>query len=156
MCGGKKDYAFVNANFRVKKRWRDLTQTYDGYLIASGRMRQFLIANGCNDNDFINLPSEKGFWWLKPGALIKVHGRETSRCVECGHALDLVGPWIEETDTPECWKNVIVASESEFGSVPLKSRYVMVQRGLKELLAAQKFKGVSFWRITTCAPKGDV
>lgn len=93
VCGGKIDAGYVNPQYRVKKRRRDLTATYDGYLLASARLCEVLKERGAGAADFVALPADPGYFWLRPTAVLGYSAEEClRRCDSCGQFADAVVP----------------------------------------------------------------
>ncbi|GLS94411.1 hypothetical protein GCM10007918_17030 [Piscinibacter gummiphilus] len=90
-CGGKIDAGYVNPHYRVKKRRRDLTATYDGYLLASVRLCEVLKESGADAADFVALPADPGYFWLRPTAVLSYSVR--SACGAAIHVGSSRMPW---------------------------------------------------------------
>lgn len=58
-CGRKTDPDFINPQFRVRCRKRDLTMRYDGYVLVSARFREFCESNNWHQYvHFCDLPAD--------------------------------------------------------------------------------------------------
>jgi hypothetical protein len=95
-CGRKTSPDYLNGEFRVHKRGRDLTATYDGYLLASKMLRDHCVARKYPGVDFLPLPADENFFWLRPHRIVRFDAaRRGSRhgkfCDRCGGYFDVVG-----------------------------------------------------------------
>jgi hypothetical protein len=136
-CGGKINLQYVNPQYRVKKRRRDITATYDGYILVSSRLREILKENGVDSDDFMPLPSDTSYFWLRPKAALSYSAEECQRrCESCDQFADSVVPvplFVAQLAQP--LSSGVYRSSVEFGSVPLKSFCVVV--GVNTGLALQ-------------------
>ena len=144
VCGGKIDAGYVNPQYRVKKRRRDLTATYDGYLLASARLCEVLKERGADAADFVALPADPGYFWLRPTAVLGYSAEEClRRCDSCGQFADAVVPvplFLAQLAQP--LSPGVYRSSMEFGSVPLKSFGVVVGESTGAALESAALKGV--------------
>lgn len=136
-CGGKVDSDYINPGYRVKKRRRDITATYDGYLLVSARLRKVLQEGGATRQDFVALPADPDYFWLRPQIALEYSAAERAkRCPSCGRFADEVVPiplFLGELVEPIAAG--VYRSRLEFGSVPLKAFQVVV--GVQTALAIQ-------------------
>jgi len=143
-CGGNIKSEYVNPQYRVKKRRRDITATYDGYLLASVRLCEVLKENGAESADFVALPSDTSYFWLRPKAVLNYSAAECQRrCESCGQFADAVVPvplFLRQLTQPI--SSGIYRSSMEFGSVPLKSFCVVVGKSTGAALQSASLKGV--------------
>lgn len=147
-CGGRIEPEFLDRTFRVKKRRRDVTVTYDGYLLVSSRFREFCFSLGWSAPLFRALPADSAYWWLSPIVSVSCVGRRLRECPSCGNFADVVGP---ELGIPEIgmeyWKHGAVSSDLQYGSVPLQGRIVIVREDWRAALMTQRFIGLDFSRL---------
>lgn len=134
-CGVKVDALYIGPEYRVKKRRRDITATYDGYILVSERLRRVLQEGGATKEDFIALPADPDFYWLRPQKALEYSAAERAkRCPACGQFFDEVVPiplFLGKLVEPIAAG--VYRSSLEFGSVPLKAFQVVV--GLRTALA---------------------
>lgn len=136
-CGGKVDSDYINPGYRVKKRRRDITATYDGYLLVSVRLRKLLQDSGAAEEDFVALPADPDYFWLRPQMALEYAAAERARrCPSCERFADEVVPIplflgkLAEPITDGVYRSCL-----EFGSAPLKTFQVVV--GVRTALAIQ-------------------
>jgi hypothetical protein len=143
-CGGKINPEYVNPQYRVKKRRRDITATYDGYLLVSAHLRGILKENGANSTDFVALPSDTGYFWLRPRSVLHYSAAERERaCDSCGQFADVVVPVpLFLTQLAQPVSSGVYRSSMEFGSVPLKSCRIVVGKSTGIALQSASLKGV--------------
>jgi hypothetical protein len=154
-CGRKTDPDYVSPSFRVKHRRRDLVATYDGYTLASKRLRDFCIGRRCAGVSFERLPNDDGFFWLRPTRVIAfdAQARQTrfeKRCPGCGAFYDVVGA------TPARLRGVsepllegFYRTDIEFGSGPEQHPLVLVGTRTAEALRTEKLSGLELQAVTT-------
>ncbi len=143
-CGGKVNHEYVDPGYRVKKRRRDITTTYDGYTLVSSRLCRVLTENGASSHDFVRLPADQDFFWLRPQSVLRYSAMQRSRpCAVCGNFADEVVPVPEFASTlSEQIASGVFRSSIEFGSTPLKSFKVVVGANAGTALSAASFVGV--------------
>ncbi len=143
-CGAKADKAYVDPLFRVKKRRRDLTVTYDGGVLVSQRMRSLLLTCGATEDDFRVLPADLDFFWLYPRQVLDYEaGRRNDPCAICGEYFDEVGPIPSFLNTLTAPLTAgVYRSSLEFGSVPLKSWALVVGVETARAMADAGLKGL--------------
>lgn len=136
-CGGKVDPDYIHPGYRVKKRRRDITATYDGYLLVSAHLRKVLQDHGATREDFVALPADPDYFWLRPQIALNYAAAERARhCASCGQFADEVVPipvFLGKLAEPIAAG--VYRSCLEFGSTPLKAFQVVV--GVRTALAIQ-------------------
>ncbi|MEZ6121496.1 MAG: hypothetical protein R3C28_33745 [Pirellulaceae bacterium] len=96
-CGRKTDPAYINPHFRVRRRKRDLTATYDGYVLVSARFRRFCESNNWHhDVQFAKLPADDDYFAFKPSRTLEFDAerrktRFEDHCPECGEYFNVIG-----------------------------------------------------------------
>jgi hypothetical protein len=144
VCGAKVNFDYVDTRYRVKKRRRDITATYDGYLLVSGRLRKMLEETGATREDFVALPADPDYFWLRPHAVLDYSAAERKRCcASCGQFADEVVPipqFVERLAEPIA--SGVYRSSVDFGSVPLKAFEVLVGVRAASALQAAALVGV--------------
>jgi len=71
-CGSKTDPNYVNPFFKLSKKRLDLSSTYDGYTIISEKFRDFLVSKKLIGIDFVSLPSQPKYYWLRVNRAIDI------------------------------------------------------------------------------------
>jgi hypothetical protein len=134
-CGGKVDPDYIHPEYRVRKRRRDITATYDGYLLVSARLRRQLQYGGAVEEDFVALPADPDYFWLRPRMTLEYAAAERARpCPSCERFADEVLPiplFLGKLAEPIA--QGVYRSCLEFGSAPLKAFQVVV--GVRTALA---------------------
>ncbi|WP_145259936.1 hypothetical protein [Calycomorphotria hydatis] len=146
-CGRKTDPEYINPDFRVKSRKRDLSVTYDGYVLVSKRFRKF-----CETHDwskfisFSTLPSDNDYFVFKPVQVLKFDSeRRRTRfedlCPECNHFFNVIGA------TPVFLRNVenpltegIFRSDLEFASGHAQSPLIILGTETAKEIRRQAFQ----------------
>jgi hypothetical protein len=126
-CGRKTDGGFVSPAFRVKKRRRDITATYDGYTIISRRFLDLCVENGWGSDHVVPLPGDAQFYWLRPSRVLEFDGTTTKPCPQCHEFYDVIGPrprFCEGLNRP--LPEGFYRSDLEFGSGPEQRPTVVV------------------------------
>lgn len=148
-CGGKVDSDYVHPKYRVKKRRRDLTATYDGYLLVSSRLRKVLQDGGAGSEDFVALPADLDFFWLRPRSALEYSAARRGRpCPACGQFADEVGPiplFLGQLAEPIAAG--VYRSSLEFGSVPLKAFQVVVGVRTAAAIQADALAGIELEKL---------
>ena len=152
-CGGKVNWQYVNPQYRVKKRRRDITATYDGYLLVSSRLHEILKENGADSDDFLPLPSDADYFCLRPKAALSYSAAECQRrCDSCDQFADSVVPvpqFVAQLAQPI--SSGVYRSSIEFGSVPLKSFCVVVGVNMGIALQSASLRGLELGPINAAA-----
>jgi len=91
-CGRKTSDDFVDPSFRVKRRRRDATATYDGYLIVSQRLVDIGLAHGGQPGDVVALPGDRHFYWLRPKFELAFDATTSNPCPTCRGFYNVIGP----------------------------------------------------------------
>lgn len=148
-CGRKTDTNYINPQFRVRRRRRDLTVTYDGYVLVSARFREFCELNNWHqDVHFGNLPADNDYFVFKPTRTLEFDSerrktRFEDHCPECDKYFNVIGA------TPVFLRNVdhpitegFFRSDLEFGSG--HEQHPLLILGTE---TAQKIKRQAFQKI---------
>lgn len=148
-CGGKTDAGYVGPDYRVKKRRRDITTTYDGYTLVSERLRNVLQEGGANRDDFVALPADAEFYWLRPQATLEYSAAERAKpCPSCGQFIDEVVPvplFLGNLVAPI--SSGVYRSSLEFGSAPLKAFQIVVGQHVASALQEGSFVGIELEKL---------
>lgn len=143
-CGARVDKTFVGAQFRVKKRRRDITRTYDSYTLVSTRLRDKLLSHGATLEDFRPLPADPAYWWLSPQQVLEFSAAtRRNPCPSCGEFFDEVVPeprFLERLEGP--LSTGVYRSSLEFGSVPLKGIVVVIGVATAQALREASMTGL--------------
>ena len=127
MCGRKTRADFVDAAFRVKKRRRDVTATYDGYVIVSQRLVDFGLAHACELDGLVELPGDRGFYWFRPSRTLAFAATTSNPCPTCHAFYNVIGPqpvFCQELRGPLA--PGFYRSDLEFGSGPEQGPVIVV------------------------------
>ncbi len=148
-CGRKIDLNYINPAFRVTKRRRDLTATYDGYVLVSDRFRDFCETNNWHQHvQFAPLPSDDDFFVFKPQRTLEFDAdrrgtRFEDYCPECNKHFSVVGA------TPVYLRNVTAAISDDIYRSDLEFASGHEQHPLLILgvATAQAIKAAGFQKI---------
>jgi hypothetical protein len=148
-CGRKTKDDFVDATYRVKRRRRDATATYDGYFIVSRRFVDFGRSRGLDLDDFVALPGDPSFTWLRPKRAL-AFGATTSRpCPTCGGFCDVVGPEpLFARELRQALPPGFYRSDLAFGSGPEQGPIIVVGAETGEALRAAALAGLELKPIS--------
>jgi hypothetical protein len=148
----KNRQSHMNESFELRKKTLDLSYTYDGYLIVSGRFKIFCAENNYQGLRFFQIPNYPTHYLLLVDNVIRFDTkRRETRFLEfnpeCNEYHVVVGA------TPVCLvDNSILAdgfyrTDIEFGNSYSKSPVILagLDTGLK--LKQEKFKGLSLEKI---------
>ena len=149
-CGRKTDLNFVNGEFRVHQRRRDLTSTYDGYLLASKIFREHCVARRYPGVEFVPLPADEDFFWLRSHRTVRFDAarrgtRREKLCKGCGSYFDVVGAnpiFLADVSTP--LTDGFYRTDIEFGSGHTQNPIVLAGVHTAAELQALNLRGLEF------------
>ena len=149
-CGRKTNLHFVNEEFRVHKRRRDLTATNDGYVLASKTLHERCVARRYPGVEFVPLPADEGFFWLRPHRTVRFDAarrgtRREKLCNRCGSYFDIVGShpiFLADVRTP--LTDGFYRIDIEFGSGHEQHPIVLVGPNTAMELHALNLRGLEF------------
>lgn len=145
-CGRKTDANYINPRFKAKRRTWDISQTSDGYVIASARFRQFCEKQDYQGVAFDTLPNDQEFFILRLSNLVPFDAerRETrfeDPCPKCKAFYSVVGA------TPAFLRGItdpikegLFRSDLEFASGPEQHPLIFVGTETAEKLKEQRFQ----------------
>jgi len=142
----------LNPNFKVTKKFYDISFTYDSYLIVSDRFKQFCVDNKYSGVSFFEIPNYKTKFLMLVSNVVKFDAdrRETTFIEfnsDCNEYNEVVGA------TPVCLlDNSILAdgfyrTDIEFGRSYAKGAIILVGLETGTKLKEQKFKGLYLEKI---------
>lgn len=132
-CGRKTDAEFINPGFRVRKRSRDLTVTYDGFVLVSLRFRNFCeTTSWIHDVELAALPNDPAYFRFRPLRVIEFDAerrgtRFEEPCPECGKFFNVVGAtpvWLRNVREPIV--DGVFRTDLEFGSGHEQSPLIII------------------------------
>lgn len=154
-CGGKIDPDYINPQFRVKRRGRDLTATYDGYVLVSQGFRKFCEVNNWHrDVQFTTLPEDDSYLVFKPRRTLEFDAaRRKTRfedyCPSCKKYFNVIGA------TPVFLRNIsapiaegFFRSDLEFASGHEQHPLVIVGIKTAEAIKREAFEKVDLEAIS--------
>jgi hypothetical protein len=154
-CGRKTDAAYVSPTFRVRHRDADLVATYDGYLLASKRLRDRCLEQGSPGARFVLLPGDDAFYWVCPDRIVTFDAvargtRFEHPCAVCGAFYSVVGATPARLSVDDTGPlDGFFRTDLEFGSGPEQSFLVVVAGPTATLLRDGIFRGLSLKAIAT-------
>lgn len=151
-CGYRTDFEYINKDFKVKKRIYDISYTYDGYCIVSIKFKEACLRAEFSGIDFIDLPNDKEFFYLKSNNVVKfdIEKRETrfeNYCHACGNYGAIAGA------NPAFIKGKlssdICRTDIMFGSGNEKHHLLLISSKAKDIVTREKIRGIYFEEIRT-------
>jgi hypothetical protein len=147
-CGRKTDANFVNNQFRAHNRRRDLTATYDGYLLVSEKFQQHCVARRYPGVELVTLPADKDFFWLRSSRTVRFDAvrrgtRFERMCNRCGGYFDIIGShpiFLAGVSTP--LTDGFYSTDIEFGSGHEQRPIVIVGTQTAAELRALNLRGL--------------
>ncbi|TGJ98362.1 hypothetical protein EHQ53_01150 [Leptospira langatensis] len=146
-CGSKKSFDYVNPDFKLKRGVYDLSITYDGYLIASQRFKDFCVRKDFSGIQFERIRHDVSFYILRINNVLhlnesKMTHRKTNFCSSCNEYSSIVKPgtlhFSENIDEVE---NSLFESNIHFGSSHEKHPLILATSDIVDEFAIEGFKG---------------
>jgi hypothetical protein len=131
-----------------------LTATYDGYLIASRRLRNYCVSRAEPGVLFVPLPADDEFFWLRSDRTIGFDAelrrtRFEGRCHACGAFCSVAGAYpVMLCGVAEPLLDGFYRTDVEFGSGPQQEPLVIVGVRTAQALKAEKFRGLELGEVT--------
>ena len=146
------DLNIVNPNFKVPKKAKNISSTYEGYTIVSEKFKTFCEAEKYEGLEFVILPSSPEYYWFKVHNILEfdIQARETRFLgfnKQCNGYEEIIGV------NPTCLKNKFLLDDMFYrtdifaGSFVNKSPSEMVGEKTKEKLKQAGFKEFFFEKI---------
>ncbi len=151
-CGWKTDWRFVRKDYKLGKRRRDVSATYDGATIISNRVRGLLLSLGIEESVFIKIPLEPDFFVLSPDTVVSfdVQRRRTrleEYCEACALYASVAGAspaFFKSLPQGDSW---IARSDVLFGSFHEHHPLIVVSALLARALQSGSFSGLELETI---------
>jgi hypothetical protein len=141
-CGRKTSGDFIDPSLRVRKRRRDATATYDGYLLVSQRLVDIGLTNGLNVDDVVALPGDRSFYWLRPKRILGFGATTSKPCSACRGFYSVIRPEpLYCKDLREPLAPGFYRSDLEFGSGPEQGPVIVLGAHTGEALRGAKLSG---------------
>ena len=144
-CGRKTDPNYVSPTYRVRKRRRDATATYDGYTLVSARFKADCEREGWGGIEFVRLPADDQFFWLRPNRIVEFDAvrRETrfeESCDTCHAYYSVVGATpVYLRDIREPLAEGFYRTDLEFASGPEQHPLIIVGPRTGEQIVACRY-----------------
>ncbi len=146
------DLNIVNPNFKVPKRAKNISTTYEGYTIVSEKFKTFCEVEKYEGLEFVTLPSSPEYYWFKVHNILEYDTdarltRFLNYNEECNGYEEIIGI------TPVCLKTKFLLEDKFYrtnicaGSFVNKSPMYMVGEKTKEKLKEAGFKEIFFEKI---------
>ncbi|MEE2732128.1 MAG: hypothetical protein VYA55_15025 [Pseudomonadota bacterium] len=151
-CGYRKDFEYVNDDFILKRKTYDLSGTYDGYYIASLKLKELTEKEEFNGVDFIPLKNEPEYFAMFVRNIVKFDtekrkSRSENLCSSCGNYESFIGAkpafLIERLPSDICRSDVI------FGSGNSKHPLLFASQKFVDVVKREKLKGFRFEPVRT-------
>ncbi|HSC81825.1 MAG TPA: hypothetical protein VLC08_15810 [Chitinolyticbacter sp.] len=146
-CGIKTNAYIINPKFRLKQRSFDLSYTYDGYCIASMKLKEMFARHKVSGVEFLSIGSDPTCFVLKPTAIVLFDAarRESifeGMCQACGQYEGIYGA------TPafllQAPKTDIAGTDIMFGSGNARSPIVIATDRVKWLCKQERITAITF------------
>ena len=144
-CGRKIDPDFVNPVYRVRHRRRDAVATYDGYLLVSRRFRALCEERGWSGAEFVNLPADHDFFWLRPTGKVRYDAQRRGTrfedyCAVCDAYYNVIGSDpVYLLDVQASLPAAFFRTDLEFASGPEQHPLVLVGPDVGSVLLLEHF-----------------
>lgn len=148
-CGNRIEMR-LNEEFILNKRNFDISYTYDGYLIVSEKLKEWLETSFDESLNFHHIRKDSNFYWLEVLNTLEfdVKKRKTKmidKCSVCGNYAEVAGstPGFicspHKLDVPGIYRSDIF-----FGSLSNQFYLIMIDLRTASSMSLRKFKGISF------------
>jgi len=139
----------------VKRRRYEFSVTYDGYDIASRRFKEFCEARAWEGIEFVALPGDPDFFWMRVENVLEVHPEHGNVerekfCRQCGVYASIFGG-------PMCLKGIVsplpdgfYRTDVEFASGINQHPLIILGLEAGEAIEAQRFRGTAVRKINAC------
>ena len=151
-CQYRTDFSYINNEFTLKKKTYDLSGTYDGYYIASLKLKELIDREEITGVEFKPLKNEPGFFALFVRSIVKFDtekrkSRSEKLCSSCENYESYVGA------TPAFLKESLSAdlcrSDIMFGSGNAKHPLLLSSQHFVDIVKREKLKGIRFEPVRT-------
>ena len=151
-CGRVLDKNYVNPRFELVRAVYDLSYTYDGYCIASNKLKEFCVRNDYEGLDFAPMPSVPSFFSLQVRRVVEFDSerRETrfeNYCESCKRFETVVGAYPVYLKSPVPLGDGFFRTDLEFGSGDEQHPLLLVGHETYQKLKREKLKGLTFEAI---------
>ena len=145
-CGRKLTQERVHPDFRLRRRDFDLSETEDGYWIASKEFKEFCECLPFGGFEFVPLPSDPDFFWFRIHSIADYEPLEENLTREaycrCCGAFASVEGLLEHSGRVGALPEGIHCSEFEYGRGPTQRPLMLLGRKIGAHIKARLFRGV--------------
>ncbi len=160
-CGSKTDSDYINPEFKAKHRRRDISVTYDGYIIVSKRFREFCRRNRWKGLSFQRLPADNDFFVFRISSVLPFDAKKRGTrfynpCPTCGAFYSVIGAdpvYLRGISKPI--GEGFFRTDLEFGSGPEKHWLCLVGIRTAEKLKEQAFSKYYLREVEARPRSGD-
>ncbi|PMN66659.1 hypothetical protein, partial [Enterovibrio norvegicus] len=151
-CGYRTDFEHVSDSFSLKRKNYDLSITYDGYYVASLKLKETVQRKSLKGIEFIQLKEEPDFFVMFVRNVVcfdmeKRNSRRINLCSNCGNYESIVGATpaflIEKLPSDICRSDVM------FGSGNGKHPLLFSSQYFADIVEKEKLKGIKFEPVRT-------
>jgi len=146
-CHYRTNFEFVNPNFAIKRKTYDLSATYDGYFIASLKLKEAITREGLTGIEFVTINKEPDYFVMFVGNLVSFdaearNSRAEKYCSACGNYESFVGAtpaFLKETPNSELSRTDIA-----FGSGNAKHPILIASENFVAFIKRENLVGFYF------------
>ena len=145
-CDRKVADVPVDPGFQLRERGFDLSETEEGYWIASQDFKDFCDILPFSNLEFIPLPNDPGFYWFRVHSVAEYcppadSVRHDRFCRSC-HGFGDVQGFLEPSGRAEALPEGIHRSEFEYGEGRRQRPLMLVGEKTGQHLRRRRFRGV--------------
>jgi len=145
-CGRKVADVPVDPGFQLRERGFDLSETEEGYWIASQEFKDFCDILPFSNLEFVPLPNDPGFYWFRVHSVAEYQPPADSVhhdrfCRSC-HAFGAVEGFLEPSGRSKALPEGIHRSEFEYGQGLRQRPLMLVGEKTGISLNKRRFRGV--------------
>lgn len=146
-CHYRTNFELVNKDFEIKRKTYDLSATYDGYFIASLKLKETLIREGLTGIKFVAINSEPGYFVMFVSNIVpfdteKRKSKAEKYCSACGNYESFVGAtpaFLKEAPSSD-----LSRTDISFGSGNAKHPLLIASDNFVSLIEREKLTGFYF------------
>lgn len=132
---------------------RDVTSTYDGFMIVSEKFKQFCEREKYEQLEFVALPAKPGFYWFKPHKVVSFEKNCHDKFEyhdfdkECNGYAEITFGWFVELEEKKLLADGFYRTDVCFGSFEGKSPLCLLGAATRGKMKKEKFTGVFFEEV---------
>ncbi len=156
VCNYRLDFLTYNPNYALKKSKRDISATYDGFLIVSEAFRKFCVEQGYKDLVFGKFRQDKTHYNFTVKRIVKFDAvrrgtRFEKLCPGCGNYESIIGATPSHLLIEGPLEDGFYRSDLLFGSGDEKHPLIFVGIETRTKLEKAQLKGLEFAPAFGCS-----